>query len=471
MMEASREKCRVVPAILVGVLVLGAAVGAASGRPEEPAVRGGTAATLVVDDDGGGDYESVQAAVDAASPGDTVEVRPGTYEERVVVDVTVTVVAPRGATLDGTAVGGTGIEIVSDAEPVVEGLVITGFEDGVVAVNTTGAWTLRNVTVEGNGNDGVAAGASSGAWTIRDSTIGGNDDEGIDVENTSGPWTLRNVVIRRSGDDGIDADGADATASWTILNTTIRQSNDDGIDVDNASGDWTIRGSVFSGNSVGVQIVDGTGDWTIRGTVIRNNSRIGVVAAASDGNWTIRNSHLRYNLLMGVLAVDTTGDWTIEDTTVRNSNVGVNAGAASGAWRILNSSIRSTTVPRFFLPGEGTGVFAVRTTGSWEIHNSTLSGHPNHAVNATGATVRGDATRNWWGRPDGPSGEDCVGNVTCGDPLARPADVAEPPTVATGFDADPSAPTVREFGPVEVGIVLALLAIVAVLSAAVLRIR
>ncbi|NIA11877.1 MAG: hypothetical protein GWP10_19660 [Nitrospiraceae bacterium] len=48
--------------------------------------------TWVVDDDGGADFTSIQAAVDAASAGDTIEVRSGTYVENVDVDKRLTLV-------------------------------------------------------------------------------------------------------------------------------------------------------------------------------------------------------------------------------------------------------------------------------------------------------------------------------------------------------------------------------------------
>ena len=46
----------------------------------------GAAETLIVDTLEGGDYTEVQAAIDAANPGDTILVKSGTYEENLKVD-------------------------------------------------------------------------------------------------------------------------------------------------------------------------------------------------------------------------------------------------------------------------------------------------------------------------------------------------------------------------------------------------
>jgi len=49
--------------------------------------------TIIVDDDGGQDYQSIQAAVDAAIPGDTIMVYAGDYnEDHLQINKTLTLI-------------------------------------------------------------------------------------------------------------------------------------------------------------------------------------------------------------------------------------------------------------------------------------------------------------------------------------------------------------------------------------------
>ena len=51
-----------------------------------------SAIDIYVDDDGGKDYTTIQAAINAANPGDTIYVYNGTYIENIVVSKTLSIV-------------------------------------------------------------------------------------------------------------------------------------------------------------------------------------------------------------------------------------------------------------------------------------------------------------------------------------------------------------------------------------------
>ena len=62
-------------------------------------------AVISVNDDGGADYFSIQAAIDNASNGDTIYVWPGTYYGNIIIDKSITLIgnSPGNTTIDGNA--------------------------------------------------------------------------------------------------------------------------------------------------------------------------------------------------------------------------------------------------------------------------------------------------------------------------------------------------------------------------------
>ena len=87
----------------------------------------GAAAVITVDDSGGADFTSIQAAVDAASAGDTIEVRTGTYVENVDVNKTLTLIGD-GADVVTVRAANTGynvLEVTADWVNI-SGFTVTG---------------------------------------------------------------------------------------------------------------------------------------------------------------------------------------------------------------------------------------------------------------------------------------------------------------------------------------------------------
>jgi parallel beta-helix repeat protein len=111
---------------------------------------------IIVDNEGDGDYTSIQDAIDNASNGDKIMVYSGIYHENVLVNKTLTLVgvdAELGAgndtgmpILNGTGVGGTGIMIKADGT-LIKGFFIRDYQDGIDLVFCRNNMIVNNTIV------------------------------------------------------------------------------------------------------------------------------------------------------------------------------------------------------------------------------------------------------------------------------------------------------------------------------------
>jgi parallel beta-helix repeat protein len=163
--------------------------------------------TLVVDNNPADQaaYTTIQAAVNAANPGDTVSVAPGIYTEQVTVPV-----AKNNLTIMSQQLWAAVIEAPAT---------LTGAPD-IVQISAN-AVTLENFTISGPSN-GIEAGVridSGGSATVRDNLITQIDGsifgagQGIGVLITSGNGTIADNTITQYEKAGIVADGASSSAS------------------------------------------------------------------------------------------------------------------------------------------------------------------------------------------------------------------------------------------------------------------
>ncbi|MFQ6061041.1 MAG: nitrous oxide reductase family maturation protein NosD, partial [Thermoplasmata archaeon] len=95
--EASMKKASLLAVLLAFVAVFFTAIAILPERAR--------ATTLYVGGAGPGNYTTIQDAIDAASPGDTVYVYSGTYFENVIINKTITL---KGEDRDTTMVEGNG---------------------------------------------------------------------------------------------------------------------------------------------------------------------------------------------------------------------------------------------------------------------------------------------------------------------------------------------------------------------------
>ncbi|WP_318569665.1 right-handed parallel beta-helix repeat-containing protein [Salinigranum marinum] len=422
-------------------------------------VPASAATTRVVDAGGGTPYKTIQAALDASDAGDTVEVRPGVYREAITVTKEVTLVAPNGATLNGSTVQeqslGAGTVGITVDPAVGSGLTIDGFTverytDGITVGASamessrnadesiiTGGWTIRDVTARDNAEDGVDVGAVDGTpWTMTRVTAVGNGDVGIEVDGYPNPnavgWTIRESNASDNGYYGVYT--SSSMGRWRLLDSTTNDNGASGVQTTAEDSAWVIGNHTASGNAdFGIHPIGNfQGDWTIHNATVTDNGDSGIGGGfGSSGDWTIRDSVVTGNYDWGLYVPNNPGDFRIENVTVRdNSWGGIAVTRAEGNWRIDDSRIENNGDYRGYF-----GVNAEFTLGSWAVNNTVITGNVNGGINAEegrdGRPV-GDATDNWWGQASGPLAGQCVGNVDCGSPLTAPPGTTASPAVVSG---------------------------------------
>lgn len=264
-----------IPVLLLGVLLLLTAL-LATGAP--PASAKGV---LHVP----GDFATIQAAVDAASKGDTVQVAAGTYNEQVLIDGQSHIqLKGKNATLQGSAAG-IGIKVIDSDHIRIEGFIVDGYNTGIVLDNTHHS-RIHNVEIRFN--DDVASIFSGNGLDL----IGSNHNR------------ITKVFAHHNGHNGITLKGG--SSNNTLQGNTTNDNGINpgvlaipagcGIQLSNESNNNNkIIGNEILRNAFGILLsgsppATGSTGNHIKKNSIHENARVGIdVRDGSSGNHISRN--------------------------------------------------------------------------------------------------------------------------------------------------------------------------------------
>jgi hypothetical protein len=152
-----------------------------------------------------GQFTTIQAAVNAAKPGTTIEVDAGTYKELVEIQKkdSLTLLASEEVTIQG-------VHIARSNVITVKGFTIDAAGSKKDAVEIEGQENT-DITIEANeitnsSKDGISAGKHNVRTRIVNNVIAGNEKNGIDfADGTDGAQYVLNNTIVKNGWNGVEA--------------------------------------------------------------------------------------------------------------------------------------------------------------------------------------------------------------------------------------------------------------------------
>lgn len=296
------------------VLKTGSAISAASvtGLSGLASAQSNSEYDIVVDAGGSGDFQTIQAAVNNADPGDSIRVLAGVYEEAVVIDRPVTLVGNSGGTEPGAGSnppvldGGSGLYHAFNLEEGVEEVRIEGFEIRNYKRNAVRAWNrgtsdvkVHNNTIE-NVRNGLLVGGNPGAgavgvgpheeWSIERNNVRAFDFIGLELHNLRDSGVRENFVEVTGGAFGSLAVLANATDVEEVLisgNTLTGMYDAYGIGIvvfrpregsePVTVSDIVVRGNdvdgEFGGSGIGIfDRVDGSAPGVMKDISVSNNN-------------------------------------------------------------------------------------------------------------------------------------------------------------------------------------------------------
>jgi parallel beta-helix repeat protein len=300
--------------------------------------------THVVDAYQRGDFATVGAAIKAAKPGDRILVRPGLYEEALIVDKPLEILGDgpvadieirgrgadallfkasigRVANLTLRQAGGAGIWYgvdITQGRLDLEGCDISSENGACVGIHDGADPRLRRNKMHGGKVSGVLV-YDDGRGTLEDNEISGNGLSGVAIK-TGGDPTLRRNLIHDGKQSGVHIYDH---GRGTLEDNEISGNAFSGVAI-KTGGDPTLRrNQIHDGKQAGVYIYE-DGRGTLEDNDISGNARAGV-AIKTGGDPTLRRNKINRNGYEAVWIYEG-GRGTIEDNDLTDN--------ARGAWDI-----------------------------------------------------------------------------------------------------------------------------------------
>ncbi len=220
----------------------------------------------------GGQYTTIQQAVNAANSGDTIRVAPGTYTENVVVSKSLTITAASGRPTVQAADASKDVFLLTSPGVRIEGLTITGGASGV-QIQGTSKCIVTNVVARDNVR-GVYLSHSTENEISKNNLA--DNSYGVYGDSASSNTIASNVATGEKGSSSALGDGIflNYGDSNKITGNNLSANHVFGISIYTSTQNIISNNTMSDNDNVGVRLGPGSNNNTLTFNTIANNGQI-----------------------------------------------------------------------------------------------------------------------------------------------------------------------------------------------------
>ena len=200
------------------------------------------------------DLPTIQAAINAASPGATIWIAPGIYHESIIINKTITLIGKPGSepTFNG---GGSGIAITivpSGSGSTIVGIAITNWDQGILVNGASGCKIYDNIMSLINQN-GITLQGSNASNNLVYSNIFEQNSIAVSLTSSTSNNTIYDNII------SLGSVGLDVESSGNVVYANIITENELAINIKNSNGNKFYHNDFIS-NNVQLSVSASTGN-------------------------------------------------------------------------------------------------------------------------------------------------------------------------------------------------------------------
>ena len=280
------------------------------------------------------EYRIIQEAVEAAMPGDTIEVSPGSYTETIIINKPLTINAPHGGAIIQAANTSLSCIFITIGNTTLSGLTCQNGANGIFLYKSNNS-TIKNNAATSNGMAGICFNSSSDIM-FTNNIVNSNGMFGILMDSSSDIMFTNNIV----NSNGMFGIYPFFSNSNRFTNNTANSNGMVGIYPLFSSNNMFTNNTANS-NSIGI-FLGYSNNTILTNNTAKSNSMIGIYQLFSSNNMFTNNT-ANSNSMFGIILHSSSNNILTNNIANSNSMFGIYLNSSSDN-TLTSNTVNSNTI-------------------------------------------------------------------------------------------------------------------------------